>query len=338
MKSFITICLFLFSLFAEEATLISVNKIWDKDEYSAFPDIIEYQNKFWVAFREANDHIGVHDGKVRILSSTDGNTWNEETILAKEGYDLRDPKFSLMPNGKLMLNMGGSRYDNGDVLFHSFIAFSSDGKNWSPLQQTNLKGEWVWRVEWLEDTGYGFSYRVSDPSDLKKPWVLSLFKTQDGTNYTLVKEFDISKHPSEATVRFLKDKTMVALLRRQGNGWIGQAKPPYTDFDWKDVGFPLGGPNFIVLPDGKMWAASRSYTLEGGKLILHTAVGPMTLTTYKPEFELPSLGDTSYPGLAYKDGILYVVYYSSHEQKTSIYLAKIKLAEKGSQDSVKQSP
>ena len=37
-------------------------------------------------------------------------------------------------------------------------------------------------------------------------------------------------------------------------------------------------------------------------------------------------GDTSYPGLVWHDGHLWMSYYSSHEnKKSSIYLAKIKL-------------
>ncbi len=40
---------------------------------------------------------------------------------------------------------------------------------------------------------------------------------------------------------------------------------------------------------------------------------------------LPSGGDTSYPGLVWHDGLLWVSYYSSHEGKTSIYLAKVKV-------------
>ena len=40
---------------------------------------------------------------------------------------------------------------------------------------------------------------------------------------------------------------------------------------------------------------------------------------------LPSGGDTSYAGLAWHDGRLWVSYYSSHEGKASIYLAQVKL-------------
>ena len=43
------------------------------------------------------------------------------------------------------------------------------------------------------------------------------------------------------------------------------------------------------------------------------------------ELTLPSGGDTSYAGLAWHDGLLWVSYYSSHEGKSSIYLAKVKV-------------
>ena len=52
----------------------------------------------------------------------------------------------------------------------------------------------------------------------------------------------------------------------------------------------------------------------------------MTGTTFQHVLELPSGGDTSYPGMVIHGGLLWMSYYSSHEDgKTSIYLAKIKL-------------
>ena len=39
---------------------------------------------------------------------------------------------------------------------------------------------------------------------------------------------------------------------------------------------------------------------------------------------LPSGGDNSYPGMVWHDTLLWTSYYSSHEEKTSIYLAKIR--------------
>ena len=46
---------------------------------------------------------------------------------------------------------------------------------------------------------------------------------------------------------------------------------------------------------------------------------------YEPVLTFPSSGDNSYPGFVWHDGLLWMSYYSSHEGKTSIYLAKIKV-------------
>lgn len=86
----------------------------------------------------------------------------------------------------------------------------------------------------------------------------------------------------------------------------------------------LGGPNFLVLPDGKMWASSRSY--PGGS---RTVLARMTAESYEPVLTFPSGGDTSYSGMVWHEGLLWMSYYSSHEGKTSVYLAKVKLAGKG---------
>ena len=45
--------------------------------------------------------------------------------------------------------------------------------------------------------------------------------------------------------------------------------------------------------------------------------------SYEPVLTLPSGGDTSYAGMVWHNDLLWVSYYSSHEGKTSIYLAKI---------------
>ena len=47
--------------------------------------------------------------------------------------------------------------------------------------------------------------------------------------------------------------------------------------------------------------------------------------TLTPALKLPSSGDTSYAGMVWHDERLWVSYYSSHEGKTSIYVAKVKL-------------
>ena len=85
----------------------------------------------------------------------------------------------------------------------------------------------------------------------------------------------------------------------------------------------IGGPNFIVLPNGAMVASGRKYGATTKEA--RTFVGRMDVKSVEPQLILPSGGDCSYPGMVWQDGVLLVSYYSSHEGNTDIYLAKIRL-------------
>ena len=81
----------------------------------------------------------------------------------------------------------------------------------------------------------------------------------------------------------------------------------------------------IELPDGRIVAAVRLYDspIRTSLCWLDAEAGKLT------EFlKLPSGGDTSYAGLAWHEGHLWVSYYSGHEAKdshaeTAIYFAKV---------------
>ena len=40
---------------------------------------------------------------------------------------------------------------------------------------------------------------------------------------------------------------------------LGTARPPYTSWTWRDLGVPIGGPQMIRLPDGRLVAGVRLY-------------------------------------------------------------------------------
>ena len=103
---------------------------------------------------------------------------------------------------------------------------------------------------------------------------------------------------------------------------LGTAHPPYTEWSWRDLGVPIGGPQLIKLPDGRLVAGVRLYDKKVRTALVWIHPEKGTLQAF---LDLPSGGDTSYPGLVWHEGLLWVSYYSSHEGKTSIYLAKVKL-------------
>lgn len=263
------------------------------------------------------------DGKLRILESADGENWKSAALLAEPGIDLRDPKLSLTPDGRLMVVAGGSVYGGTKNLQsrQPRVAFARDCHAWSPIQRVLTEGEWLWRVTWQNGTAYGVAYNSAPP----KPdagWGLKLFRSADGLDWQLAAPLAVPDRPNETTVRFLRGGEAIMLVRREAGdqgGWIGASRSPYTDWKFTPTKVRLGGPDFIELPDGSLVAGSRDHSQGKAKCSLFR----MTHDSLQPVLTLPSGGDCSYPALVWHGGLLWVSYYSSHEGKSSIYLAKV---------------
>jgi hypothetical protein len=322
-------------LFAEAAPgdgpqLVSVKKIWDGAPHNAFTDMTRFHDKWFCTFREAEGHRR-GNGSIRVITSTDGEQWDSAALLSEEGVDLRDPKFSVMPDGRLLMAFGGSVYEhNAPKERQPRVAFSKDGRTWTAPQRVLEKDDWLWRVTWHKGRAYGITYNVAGSLSPTNEWTVRLVESKDGIAWRLVSKLAVTARPNEATVRFLANDDCVALVRREGlasdpdkEAWIGISRPPYKDWHWHSAGMQVGGPNFIVLPSGAMIASGRQYNAKPATN--KTFVGGMTLETVKAELILPSGGDCSYPGMVWQDGLLWVSYYSTHEGKTAIYLAKVRL-------------
>lgn len=315
------------------AELVSVEKIWDAAPHNAFTDLIRHDGKFYCAFREGTGHVPGNsgsDGKARVIVSKDGKTWTSIALLEKEEVDLRDPKLSAMPDGSIIIVMGGSYYEGTKLLKRiPQVAFLRPGETkFSPVQPIRIEpkvagnNDWLWRVTWHKGVGYGVTYQPD-----RTPWGLHLLKTMDGIHFDLVATLDVPGRPNETTVRFTDSDELILVVRNEDGrprGNLGRAAPPYRDFTWTDLEHKLGGPNFLPRADGSLLLGSRDYTSSGAK----TSLGLVSPSgEYHNLIQLPSGGDTSYPGMLFHDGLLWFSYYSSHAGRTSIYLAEIRIHE-----------
>ncbi|GIW79298.1 MAG: hypothetical protein KatS3mg105_1105 [Gemmatales bacterium] len=306
--------------------LIEVNKIWDKGKHNAFTDLIRFQDKWFCTFREGDGHAA-GAGKVRVLVSPDGKNWESSALIARKDVDLRDPKLSITPEGRLMIVGGAAEPASRNPVrdHYSFICFSKDGKTWTEPKRVLGSWQWLWRVTWHNGTAFGVAYSW-DPQVPrgKRNRGAKLYRSKDGLNYEEVTTFQLV-NPSEATLAFDRE-TMLCLQRRDGNpnsAQIGISKPPYKEWHWKDLGQYFGGPNMVRAKNGSWLAAGRLLTKNGARTAL-CRLDPHK-GTLKPLITLPSGGDTSYPGLVVHGSELWMSYYSSHEGKTSIYLARFSL-------------
>jgi hypothetical protein len=221
--------------------------------------------------------------------------------------------------------------DNQSAPTGTFVSFSKDGRQWTEPLIVIEPGRWLWCVTWYEGKAYGVSYTAG-----KGDRYLELLVSDDGIHYTphVPKLFE-QGYPTEVTLRFDSEGTCYALVRRDRRGddpssaLLGVSRPDYKQWQWKDLGADFngfGGPNLIQIPGSHWLAAGRMH--DGGT---HTALCYLDVEngTMTRLLKLPSGGDTSYPGMVWHNNMLYVSYYSSHEGKTSIYLAKVKIRPTG---------
>ncbi|MFN0106658.1 MAG: sialidase family protein [Bryobacteraceae bacterium] len=303
-------------LFAIEST-----RIWDAAPHSAFTDLIRYKGRWLCVFREGRAHVSP-DGSIRILLSDDGQKWQSIAELKQPNRDLRDPKITHTPKGELMLTAAAAHRerDGQTPVPHDSLAwFSKDGRTWSEPTKIGDPNFWLWRAAWHRNQVLMVGYPTGSRDGATR-----LYSSSDGRKFqTLIPEFVKDGFPNESTIIFQKDGAALCLVRRDGKGFsglIGAAGPPYKDWTWSDVGARVGGPNFIELPNGRLIGVVRLYDNK-----TRTSIVELNATGGIKELEtLPSNGDSSYAGLVWRKGELWISYYSSHEGKTSIYLARWK--------------
>ena len=309
-----------------DLTIDSVVKVGDAAPHNAFTDLIRFQDYWYLSFREADSHAVSGDGDVRVLRSADGGIWESVALLDwGPEYDMRDAKLNITPDGRLMLNTAAAPLAATDQR-QSLVYFSPNGTDWSDgPYEVGEPDWWLWGVGvGPDDKIYGVGY-----GDIKThPRTTRLYRSADGINYeTIVPTLTDAPETGETALVFRQDGTAVALVRQNdgsNQSWLGTASADYTDWDFQSITPRIGGPELIELPDGTILAAGRAYTP-----VQQTAIWQID-----PEhgqmnelIRLPSGGDTSYPGMVWHEDQLWMSYYSSHEGKTSIYLAKLSVTE-----------
>lgn len=304
----------------KQCELLSVQRISGDAQHSAFTDLVWWNDRWVCTFREATQHVGgPADSRICIMESRDSENWQVASKLRSEAGDVRAGKIAVMSDNRIVLLTAIGAKD-GDKSYHQPLSFHSDDlKNWNGPTEVGDRNCWMWGINWHGGAGYSIGYGTDGPRYVR------LYRTTDGINFeSIVDNFNIPvAYPNESSITFAQDGRAYALLRCDPDeAFIGMAPPPYTQWEWKQLDTRIGGPEMIVLPDGRLIAAGRLYDDPVRTSLIW--IDPDTATATEC-LTLPSGGDTSYPSLVFRNDILYMSYYASHEEKTAVYFAKIKL-------------
>lgn len=299
--------------------------LYQTPKHNAFTDLCGFGNRLLCSFREAADHMS-HDGIIRIIELSETGQVIYKQQLAMQNCDLRDPKITIAPDGKLILNAYARCYDGDGKWTHSqsICWFSTTAKSWSSAHWYGEKNWWVWRLGWFKNNAYGLAYnRRSNALNWYRGNPLRSFHCEH--RGVLSEERHGLGYPNESALCFQDDGTAIAIVRRDADTFsaqLGVALPPYRHWRWTDLHQYIGGPAILMWNPNTLLISGRAWIQRRFK----TAIWSLELDTTKLSLMtiLPSGGDNSYPGLVKKGNDLFVSYYSSHEsEQSNIYLSKL---------------
>jgi len=320
----------------------SVRRIFHNGEHNAFTDLCLFQGRFYLAFRSCPDGHGVNPtASIIILSSIDGKEWQQVHRFFVPKRDTRDPHF-LVFQEKLFVYSGTwycvdtapDSYDMNELL--GYAAWTDDGKSWhSPIMLEGTYGHYVWRAASFGGKAYLCGRRKHQFAKVanrqqRDPLVESaLLESDDGLVWRKVGLFQ-EQFGDETAFLFEDDGSLMAVARSGGgrNAQLCRSQPPYCHWQRKDLDRYIGGPLLVKWGD-KFVVGGRRTTTEQPVMSLCW----LTSDQLQEFAELPSGGDTSYPGFIELSSTKALVsYYSSHEKNdagqtmTAIYLAELSMA------------
>lgn len=310
---------------------MNVTCVWQSEKHSAFTDLICFEHSWWCAFREGSTHMSL-DGTIRVMTSVDAKDWQTQALLTWQGGDLRDPKFSIRPDGSLLLTAGmrwSTPVNTREMLYSLGFLYHAETRIWQePVIDGLGKATWRWAPTWYQNTAYAVGYAGRDRQGC-------LYQSDDGLRWRIHQAPffpDSQVFTNESSLAFDGDRAY-SLTRRDAQdgakGLLGFSQAPFEQWQWKRLNRSLGGQKLLRLSNGEWIAGFRrlNYRRSTAKTVIQKLdINKATLT---PWLELPSAGDCSYVGMVEKDGSLHVSYYSSHEgEQARIYLAVIPLTTK----------
>ena len=317
----------------------NIRRVFHNGEHNAFTDLVRFKNRFYLAFRSCPDGHAVHPtASVIVLSSDDAKTWRQVHRFRVARRDTRDPHF-LVFRDKLFIYTG--TWYSGETSIRSadldlnkhlgYAVWSADGTKWhGPTMLEGTFGHYVWRASAFKGRAYlcgrrkiGFDVRPRGEGRMVESLML---ESDDGLTWHKRAVFQ-EIEGDETAFLFEADGSIIGIGRR-GNrkAQLLRSKPPYTSWKRTELDRYIGGPLLARWGDRYVVGGRKRMGGRGSKTSMC-----WLLDGKLHEFaELPSGGDTSYPGLVEISPRRAIMsWYSSHERDargrtiTAIYMADL---------------
>lgn len=284
-----------FSIVKEDFVARSTNHL-------AFPDLIRYNNRWFVVYREGDEHVYKKFSKIIVKHSVDFQNWIKLQEFEIPHWDLRDPKFSYDSlNNNIYLHFYGRNVNNSFFENACYYSEFTDSTGFFDIPKTLKRSggkwsiDWLWRPLWHEGNLISHGYyhtgiRTHVFSNLDVP-------------STIVSEIDNNGWSEGASA--IKGDSIFSVIRTQSLAKFAYASLKNFKYDYMNL--PLinfGGPNIKIYKKGKFFIAGRVgnrfniYLFEPNNQNLDLIYSYISFNE-----------DNAYNGMVYYNKKLYIVHY-----------------------------
>ena len=306
--------------------LIDIQRVDYDGCHNAFTDLVFWRDAWYLAFRSGESHKSL-DEKIVLMRSAESESWSEAAVFTSDD-DARDPKFLATPDRLILYHVG--RRENGKT---PLLQYTADGDSWTE-PQVGYHEHHVW---WRPRQGPDGAYYVAIHTDRELGGLrrVALCRSPDGLTWEEVSPIWSSYNVNETAIEFTNDGDLVALVRGavgirnqvSEKAVLAFSSAPYTTWDYRATDLSAGGPELSNI-GGTLYAVARKFRWipEGERLPSVTSLYVLDDRVLHEFLTVPSGGDCSYAALADAgDGEVAMSDYSSHEGRTSVYLARFEV-------------
>jgi len=311
-------------------------EVWtvvDDGLHNAFTDLIHWRGYFWLAYVSSPSHFGNRRSRVIILRSKDAREWQKIIQFSGNGEDIRDPKLAEIKGRLFLYALLNNKFEPEP--YKTVTAYSNDGATWSPLADVTPTG-WLLRRPLTADSTTWFA-----PAHHIEYGASVLFASKDGITWDRRGSIHTGERADETSIHILENGQMVAVTRlevgssifghRDAGTLISYADAPYTSWTprARNTVTRLDG-SALFRHMGRIFAVGRRQVTTGGPfrwqgsafsrercalyLVIDNEDGLVHL------LDLPSSGDTSYPGVVIENDKIFISYYTNNTENDMPWL------------------
>lgn len=292
-------------------------------------DVIEFNNRYYLAFRTAPSHFASKKTKLYIISSGDLKTWDYEHEIHL-GSDLREPRFAVFKDTLFFYFFEGGKHPLKFEPQKVWMTYLDNG-HWKDKLDLQLDGFVPWRFRVRADTLFLSAYYGKDLYNKKHVGNQRLFYSSNGFDFLPISESPQVPEMGAEEGEFIFDQmgNLYGTLRMEGDGsmvvfaaknnlkdWItNYSKFKYDSallFEYKQEIYLISRRNLDGESKKSNWRLYNMirYSFTKKKTTLfHLDKGDLTLSYIK---DFPSTGDTAFPGIVpLGNGQFFLVNYSS---------------------------